>query len=187
MDLRPLDDHWEVAMRFELLLIEEEQEYIPPETAGKWSVYPPPVSNQDRNNVLVSVLDEEARRQGVDIKRETERQEEARSKLRRERHARSGRHEGPAYYGGMPGQEFLNIETLTYACGSLAAFAVFARNVIGAAKDWRDLRDRRKIKARLDGKDVDVHDGADLLALVEKELAASDRIRLPPSAGSDPR
>lgn len=60
------------------------------------------------------------------------------------------------------------IEIATYACGSTVAFAVFLRNVLGIAKDWRDLKGGRSFKVVLNGKEVTIKEGDDINELVNK-------------------
>jgi hypothetical protein len=65
-------------------------------------------------------------------------------------------------------QDVINTETITYTAATATAFSVFVRNVIGVAKDWRDLHSGRKIIAIWAGKPVMVKEGDDLQELTDK-------------------
>jgi hypothetical protein len=170
-------------MTFELVLIDEETERVAPETVPHGNrMTPAPVADRARETALLATLSEEAARHQLRVAQEQHREEtessrrhnaDFKERLRNEgspgdMHGRPG----PFYQGGVPGWEYLNTETIAYVCGSMAAFAVFARNVVGTAKDWRDLRAGRKIKARLGSREIEIRDGTDLLALIEQERSA---------------
>ncbi|QBR71177.1 hypothetical protein CU048_07650 [Beijerinckiaceae bacterium] len=163
-----------MTMKFELLLVEEQVEHIYPETvAHRYSVTPASVADVEKNETFLKEIKKEAELNNLSIKNNAQRGESETSKqanedFRKRMHNPRG-YSGPHYFGGMPGHDYISMQTITYAAGSIAAFAIFARNVIGTAKDWRDLRAKRKIKVRLGDKEIEVQDGDDLLALLKEQ------------------
>lgn len=53
------------------------------------------------------------------------------------------------------------ITVVTYVFASSGALVIFARNVLGLAKDWRDLSKGRSLKAREKGKEIEINEVID--------------------------
>jgi len=154
--------------KFELSLVEVTTYFQPPPTISENSLSAFPVEHDpSRSKSLLGAISESALKCGADSKSSFAREETDSSSRHNENWHRDHPPSRVEYYGGMPGQEYITTETITYACASIAAFAVFVRNVLGTAKDWRDLRAGRKVKALVDGREIEVASGDDLLAVVK--------------------
>ena len=157
------------ATAFSLSLVDSTTEWIPPPTLSedRAKIYPPYVSEVEKQKNLLSAIDTSAKTGGLTIKSEVSREETETSRSHNEDFYST--HEPKIlYHGGAPGHEFINTEIITYFCGSVAAFAVFIRNALGAAKDWRDLRAGRKVVVRYAGKELKIREGADLEEFIGK-------------------
>ncbi|TIL42771.1 hypothetical protein [Mesorhizobium sp.] len=67
-----------------------------------------------------------------------------------------------------PYEVSISVELLTYGFGSLAALAMFARNVIGALKDWKDLAIYRSVTVRYGSHEIVVFKGDDLEQVISQ-------------------
>jgi hypothetical protein len=72
--------------------------------------------------------------------------------------------------GFSSGLSFLETkEIATYAFASAAGLAVFAKNVVGAIKIWRDVRSAdRHVKVKIGSEEIEVKPGDDIGEIVKK-------------------
>ena len=153
-------------MKYQLQLIETETITSPPPTLEcmRPTVYPEP-ADYERDRALRDQIADAATIHGLEANRER--------KTEREAHRQSiGKSH---HFGGMPPDVTQIVEIATYAAGSIAAFTVFVRNVLGSLKDWRDLRDGRKIAVTVGGRKIELKDGDDLLKVIEDQAKAEGK------------
>jgi hypothetical protein len=136
-------------MKCELILSEDGGFILPPPTVPDADIQVKP--NKDCE-YLLKIIEKYAVENDTEITKSIKprkpNESEVSDKIHREKLYLKGKIH---YYGGMPGSEFFTVENITYVCGAVAAFAVFVKNILGAAKDWRDLTNSgtRKVIAKL--------------------------------------
>ena len=153
-------------MKYQLQLIDMETITSPPPTLEGMppTVYPEP-ADYERDCAVRDEIANAAMIHGLEANRER--------KTEREPHRQSvGKSH---HFGGMPPEVTQIVEIATYAAGSIAAFTVFVRNVLGSLKDWRDLRDGRKIAVTVGGRKIELKDGDDLLKVIEDHAKAEGK------------
>jgi hypothetical protein len=116
-------------------------------TRGKIEIALHKIRADEPHSQFLDELETDARRQGAEARREEPRRFRA----------------GALYF----------VDLLTIGLVGSAATAVFARNVIGIAKDWIELtdKDNRRVKVTIGDKEVEIKQGDDIRELLQKYFA----------------
>jgi hypothetical protein len=137
---------------FKIELIEFTQHWSPPPTLeGRASgrAWPPP-AEAEPNRAAMAAITAAAEAHGFRTSRQTK--SEKKKKPARE---------GPGkvhHYGGMPGTEWIDWQTLTIIGGSVAGIALFVKTTLEAILAWRKLREGRSIKVKFRDVEIEVKD-----------------------------